>query len=297
MSAGLTLGAVDTPLTNRAADFLAAGPADAQALISHVCQLPGAPLNIAEHMAAALFAGHKRFARDLDGRWRLRESSSPVYSAIATNELSRQSFAVVDVETTGSLAYGGDRVTEVAVVIVRDGVATTVFDTLINPDRAIPPAITSITNITSEMVRNAPRFTEVCDQLLGALEGHVFVAHNVRFDWRFLSMEIERATRKALVGRMLCTVKMAKKLLPRLRRRNLDAVSSYYGIENRARHRAGGDAEATAQAFIRMLDAARDRGCSTLSDVEDLLARGTGARKRRRRASALPHSVSDDSTA
>ena len=74
MTAGLTLGDADTPLTTRAAELLATGPADAQALISYVCQLPGAPLNIAEHMAAALFAGHQRFVRDRDGRWRLREA-------------------------------------------------------------------------------------------------------------------------------------------------------------------------------------------------------------------------------
>jgi DNA polymerase-3 subunit epsilon len=297
MTGALTLGATDTPLTLRAADFLAAGPADAQTLISHVCQLPSAPPNIAEHMAAALFAGHQRFARGIDGRWTLRERAPGPYGAVVSTELRRQSFAVVDVETTGAMAYGGDRVTEVAVVVVKDGVATTVFDTLINPDRAIPSAITAITTITSEMVRRAPRFADVCDQLLGALEGHVFVAHNARFDWRFLSMEIERATRKALIGRHLCTVKLAKKLLPRLRRRNLDAVANYYGIINKARHRAGGDALATAQAFIRMLDEARDRDCDTLEELEHIMTTRTPGRRRRRRPSALPHSVSDDTTA
>ena len=64
MATGLTLGGADTTLTERAAEFLAAGPADAQSLMSYVCQLPGAPRNVAEHMATALFAGHQRFARD-----------------------------------------------------------------------------------------------------------------------------------------------------------------------------------------------------------------------------------------
>lgn len=299
MAAGLTLGATDTPLTSRAAEFLSTGPADAQALISHVCQLPGAPRNIAEHMAAALFAGHQRFARDHDGRWRLRESAPDgSWSAVQTNDLHRQSFVVVDVETTGSRAYGGDRVTEIAAVLVRDGKATTVFDTLINPERPIPPAITSITNITWKMVKDAPKFADVCDQLLGVLEGHVFVAHNAKFDWRFISMEIERATRRPLVGHSLCTVRMARRLLPQLRRRNLDSVSAFYGVENTARHRAGGDAEATAKVFLHLLDAARDNGCATLDDVQHLLsARTAGRKKRRRRPPALPHSASDDSSA
>src|SRR3954468_7433998 len=71
--AGLTLGNADTPLTQRAADYLATGPADPQTLISYVCQLPGAPMSVAEHMAAALFAGHQKFVRSGDGRWMLRE--------------------------------------------------------------------------------------------------------------------------------------------------------------------------------------------------------------------------------
>jgi DNA polymerase-3 subunit epsilon len=249
-------------------------------------------------MAAALFAGHKRFARGVDGRWRLREAE-PVstWSAATSVDLSRQSFVVVDVETTGSRALAGDRITEIAVVLVRGGVATTVFDTLINPERPIPPQITAITNITWSMVKNAPKFAEVCDQLLGVLEGHVFVAHNAAFDWRFVSTEVERVTRRPLVGRTLCTVRLSRQLLPRLSRRNLDAISAYYDIVNTARHRAGGDAVATAKVFLRLLDAARDRDCETLEDVQRLLAARTSRRKKKRRPPALPHSASDDSYA
>lgn len=295
---GLTLGSAESVLTARAADLLAAGPADAQTLISHVCLLPGAPLNVAEHMAAALFAGHRRFARDTDGRWMLREPlPASGWTVPAIREIHRESFAVVDVETTGSNLRAGHRITEVAVVLVRDGVATTVLDTLVNPERPIPPSITAVTNITWSMVRNAPRFRDVCDQLLGVLEGHVFVAHNAMFDWRFLSMEIERATRRPLEGRTLCTVRMARRLMPQLRRRNLDALSAYYDIVNTARHRAGGDARATARVFLRLLDAARDHGCATLDDLDGLLSRRTGKKKRTRRPPALPHSVTDDNVA
>ena len=298
MTSGLTLGDADSLLTNRAADFLAAGPADAATLISYVCQLPGAPAHVAEHLASALFAGQQRFVRDLDGRWRLRHAPlSPVGSSASANVLHGESFVVVDVETTGTSPLAGDRVTEVAVVQVRDGVATPVFDTLINPDRAIPPAIVAITNITWEMVKDAPRFADVCDQLLGVLEGNVFVAHNAAFDWRFLSAEIERVTRRPLRGRKLCTVRMARRLLPQVRRRNLDSLAHYYGIDNTARHRAGGDAIATAHVLLRLLDAARDRGCATLDDLDALLRAGTGARKRARRPPAMPRPVNDDTTA
>jgi DNA polymerase-3 subunit epsilon len=292
----LTLGNSDTLLTSRAADFLAAGPADAQSLISYVCQLPGAPATVAEHMATALFAGHARFARDRVGRWMLREAGA-IAEANVLRRLDQESFVVVDCETTGSRSMAGDRITEVAVVRVHDGRAEMIFETLVNPDRPIPPAVMALTNITWEMVRRAPRFAEICDQLLGALEGSVFVAHNAGFDWRFLSNEITRATRRPLVGQRLCTVRMARHFLPQLRRRNLDSLSDYYGIVNTARHRAGGDAMATAKVFLRFLREARSRDCDTLDDLERLLRQPSRKKKRRRRPPAMPHGVSDDRTA
>jgi DNA polymerase III epsilon subunit family exonuclease len=336
---GLSLGNAETLLTQRAADYLAAGPADPQALISHVCQINGAARGVAEHMAAALFAGHQRFARTADGFWTLRDVYHPEPTLAAgmgsslrakgsrgqpavavadapphdahlcgahhaghvfrdhDDALANESFVVVDTETTGSRAWNGDRITEIAVVRVHRGVAECVFDTLVNPDRPIPPSVTALTNITWDMVRTAPRFRDICPQLLGVLEGNVFVAHNASFDWRFLSAEIERVTGRPLQGRRICTVKLARKVLPHLRRRNLDALQNFYGVENHARHRAGGDAIATASVFLRMLDAARDRGYQSLDDLESAISRGTGGRKRRRRPPALPHSASDDSYA
>ena len=228
-------------------------------------------------MAAALFAGHQKFARDVDGRWRLRGAITQTVTRARRDgscESSRSSWWTS--RRPGSRATHGDRVTEIAAVLVRGGVATTVFDTLINPERPIPPQITALTNITSAMVRSAPTFAEVCEQLLGVLEGHVFVAHNATFDWRFISMEVERATGRRLEGVSLCTVRMLRRLVPHLRRRNLDAVAAHYGIEITARHRAGGDAVATAQVFLRLLEAARAQGCATLDDVQRLVAQRTG---------------------
>lgn len=294
--AGVTVAAKDTLLTLRALDYLSSGPADAQTLIAHVCQLPRMPAAVAEHMATALFAGQHRFVREPDGRWGLfskRESRPPVRS----DHLSGLTYAVVDVETTGGRAYGGDRITEVAVVEVRDGVATMVFETLVNPERPIPPWVSRLTNISAEMVRHAPTFREVCEQLLGVLDGRVFVAHNANFDWRFVNMEVDRATGRRLEGRRLCTVKLARKLLPELRRRSLDHVSLHYGVEIANRHRAGGDAFATAQVFVRMLNDARRRGCGNWYDLQVLMTTPIPKRRRTRRPPALPRPVDRDTTA
>jgi DNA polymerase III subunit epsilon len=292
-TAGVTVQARETLLTRRAVDYLAAGPADARTLIAHVCQLPSMPPAIAEHMAIALFAGHRGFVREPDGRWGLvRDVEFPTRDA-----LSALSYAVVDVEATGGRTNGGDRITEVAVVEVKDGRATTVFETLINPQRAIPPWVSRLTNISWEMVKDAPVFAEVCDQLLGVLDGRVFVAHNANFDWRFLSMEIERATGRTVGGRRLCTVRMTKKLLPGLRRRSLDHVAMHYGVEIKRRHRAGGDAVATAQVFLRLMEDARREGCATWHDLQRLLIAPVPARRRTRRPPAMPRPIDKDTTA
>ena len=235
---------------NRAVDLLAGGPADAVTLVAHACGLSGAPAPVAEHMAAVLL-DDPRFYRQLDGRWAL---TPPREAARATT------YAVVDVETTGGPFHSGHRITEVAVVVVRDGAIHDVYETLVNPERSIPPYISALTHITWDMVRDKPTFGEIRDDLLAALHRKVFVAHNVAFDWKFVSAELARSGSPPLAARRLCTVKLARRVLPQLRRRNLDSVSRYYGVRNKARHRAGGDAVATAECLIYMLRDAAERG-------------------------------------
>jgi DNA polymerase-3 subunit epsilon len=290
-------------LTERASDYLRAGPADSRSLIASVCQLSALPEVVAEHMAVSLLGGHPRFARTLDGRGRLSECAAPAgraQPADAEPMLASLSFAVVDVETTGSRPDGGDRITEIAVVTVRDGRIAGVFETLVNPERSIPAFITRLTNISWEMVCDKAPFRDVCDDVLRALEGHVFVAHNAAFDWRFVSAEVARARGRELTGRRLCTVRLARRLLPQLRSRSLDWVARHYDVEIEPgkRHRAAGDALATAHCLIRLLDDARHHGCERWSDLERLLAVTRLARKRRgRRPPAMPRPVDRDTTA
>jgi DNA polymerase-3 subunit epsilon len=196
------------------------------------------------------------------------------------DELRAVSFAVVDVETTGGRVHGGDRIMEVAVVHVRDGVARTAVDVLVNPQRPISPFVSRLTGIRWEHVHEAPTFGDVADEVLEALEDQVFVAQNVRFDWRFLSAELQRSVGRGLRGRRLCTVKMARKILPHLRRRNLDALAWHYEVPIIGRHRAGGDARATAQVLIRMLADARRRDIDTWGHLNAFLKlpRSTPAR-------------------
>ncbi len=295
MSHGIALRPAERLLVGRARDYLAAGPADAVELVAHVCQLPRPPRSVADHMAGALLGDFPEFRRIEDGRWALvRPEPAPGAGGELLRELS---YAVVDVETTGGRPDAGDRVTEVAAVIVRGGEIVDVYETLVNPQRPIPPFITQLTNISWAMVKDAPVFPDVCARLCDMLRGHVFVAHNATFDWKFVTAEVARASGSSLDGRRLCTVRLARRLLPQLPRRSLDYVARHYGVEIGARHRAAGDAIATARVLLRLLDDAADRGVATWQDLDRLLTTPGGSARRSRRRSGLPAPVDKDTTA
>jgi DNA polymerase-3 subunit epsilon len=255
-------------------------------LIEHVCRLPGAPKAVAEQLALSLFVDVPDVQRSDDGRWALVQERAvfarPVRDGFSRG-LDSLSYVVVDVETTGGSPFGGDRITEFCAVTVLNGQIADVFETLVNPQRPIPPKVTRLTRITWEMVRHAPTIREVSARIADVLRGHLFVAHNAAFDWRFVSSELSRYGGQTLAGERLCTVKLARAVVPNIRRRSLDSLSYFYGIENHARHRAGGDAVATAKVLLRLLAAARERGCETLEDLRMLTRRPTRKNRHRRR--------------
>lgn len=267
-------------LADRALERLLRGPEKAVLLAREVFGLVRAPDAVAERMAVALLGADPRVKRLPDGRWAV------VAQAAGSPLIEDAAFAVVDVETTGSHAGGSDRVTEVAVVVVQGARCEIAIDTLVNPERPISPLVTSITKITNAMVRNAPTFDVVADQVLAELAGRVFVAHNVRFDWHFLRAEFGRARSLGMEGQKLCTVRLARQLIPGLPSYGLDVVSDYFGVANGARHRAGGDALATGVVLQRLLDMARGKGARTLLDLEQMQAKRKKRRKGKRRTSA-----------
>jgi len=286
-----------TLLTEKAAKYLATGPADVVDLIGHVCNLPGAPRIVAEHMAQVIFSGRAEFELDPVGRWSLApRAPMPVAAAASGNSgIGSLSYVVVDVETTGG-RFPLHRVTEFAAVIVKNGEIAEVFETLVNPERPIPPFVSRLTRITWDMVKHKPNFRGIAPRVLDLLEGNVFAAHNAAFDWSFVTDEVRRATGAELVGRQVCTVRLARQLLPHLPRRSLDYVANHYGVEITQRHRAGGDALATAHCLIRLLDDAAQRGCTTWEDLDSLM-RKRKPKKRKSRRSALPSPVTKDTTA
>lgn len=160
-------------------------------------------------------------------------------------------YAIVDIETTGGYA-ANHRITEIA-IYHHDGISIRdQYHTLINPGRHIPYYITGLTGITSEMVFGAPSFDEVAPEILDQLDGKVFVAHNAHFDYSFLKKEFEMVGIK-WQSRKLCTVRLSRKILPGLRSYSLGSLARSLGVPIVNRHRAGGDAAATAKIFHELL--------------------------------------------
>jgi DNA polymerase-3 subunit epsilon len=265
-------------LLDRVLDTLRDGPRAAMTLCHRVLGLPGAQEAVCERIAIALLGADPRVRQLTDGRWGL------VPEAQGSPLLDEISFAVVDVETTGMRAIGHDRITEIAVVVVHGGRREVVLDSLVNPGRPIPPAICAITNITNDMVQGAPRFAEVADQVLAALAGRVFVAHNARFDWNFVSAEIQRARDLALDGPRLCTVRLARRLVRGVRSCGLDNLTQHFGFANPARHRAAGDALVTADLLQQLLRLAHEEGARTLQDLTAIASRRIKRGRRKRLA-------------
>lgn len=160
-------------------------------------------------------------------------------------------FVIIDIETTGNNPKYSN-ITELAVYQHNGQKVVNHFTTLINPEIDIPYYITRLTGINNEMVEKAPKFYEIAKTLLELLKGNIFVAHNVSFDYQFIKTEYARLGYN-FNSKTLCTVKMAKQLLPGHQSYSLGKLCSDLGIEINGRHRAVGDALATVKLFEILL--------------------------------------------
>lgn len=271
------MSAAPRGLVHKAADVLRDGPLHTLSLAREVLGLRGHE-GAASAAIFSLLGGDERFLVDSRGNW----SMAPGASALG-RPLEELSYAVVDVETTGGGVHRGHRITEIAVVEVRDGAVVDEWESLVNPGRSIPSMIQSLTGITPGMVRDAPYFEHLAPEVYSRLEGRVFVAHNAGFDWRFVSASLVDAGAELPPVQRLCTVRLARALVPGLRRRNLDALTRHFGVPVHARHRAYGDALATARILLRLLDEARGLGIADLEALRHHLRRGRSRKKREAR--------------
>ncbi len=164
-------------------------------------------------------------------------------------------YIVIDVETTGSDPVF-NKVMDIACVVVYEGEIIHKYSSLVNPHQAIPSFIENMTGINWKMTQKAPEADEVFPHVsdLLSLPNAVFVAHNVTFDWRFVKFSLNSCGLSIPDIQQLCSLKIARKIINGDTKKNLSALSNYFDIRIQNRHRALGDAEATAKILIKLID-------------------------------------------
>ncbi len=201
------------------------------------------------------------------GRWSLTDTD------LEYLPLSKLTFTVVDVETTGT-SPPADRITELAACRVKGGRIVERFSSLVNPQKRVPGPITRLTGITTAMVRWAPSSAVVLKAFRRFLGRSVFVAHNVSFDWAFVDHELRLATKRGLECPALCTLLLSRRLYPTWHGHGLEAAAEKLGIKIASRHRAWADAEAAARLLVKFLRLLGDRDVDALAEVRIFLKTG-----------------------
>ncbi|PIR43741.1 hypothetical protein COV24_01125 [candidate division WWE3 bacterium CG10_big_fil_rev_8_21_14_0_10_32_10] len=164
--------------------------------------------------------------------------------------MSNKIYSIVDTETTGLNPRWG-RVIDIAVVSVKEGKVINKYETLVNPGQNISKFISSYTGINNKLVKKAPEFIDISYNLKDLLDNTIVIAHNAMFDISFLKNEFKRVNLDWHTEYM-CTINLCRKLYPTIKKRDLDTLAKNFNVKIENRHRALGDALATARIFTKM---------------------------------------------
>lgn len=194
-----------------------------------------------------------------DRRFKIVENTVELLADDSHSRLLRDlDFVVVDVEATGA-KMPPNRLIELGAYRIRGGRIVDKFLSLVNPEIPIPRFVAVLTGISNDMVRRAPVFAEVAPKWLDFVSDSVLVAHNAPFDTSFLNHEISRVyPGHRMMNPHLCTVRLSRRTLPALSNHRLDTIADFFSIPIISRHRAGSDALATAEIFLRILTELED---------------------------------------
>lgn len=173
-------------------------------------------------------------------------------------------FAIIDLETTGG-NHNSERIIEIGIVLHDGKRKTGEYTTLINPEKEIGGFISTFTGITNSMVRTAPKFQDVAETLLELLDGKIFVAHNAKFDYNFIKSEFRRLN-IPFTQKNICTVQLSRKIFPQIKSHSLGNLCRDLGLPVDNRHRAFGDAAATALLLEKLIEFDKNNLLSELLD-------------------------------
>src|SRR2546430_14516688 len=257
----------DSTLVQDAFDLLSAngGRASFADIANSVFCLSHAEEELAAKLIADLIAHDPRFTID-ETHLTLTADSQEL------RLLAEIEFVVLDVEAV-TLRSHPAKIIELGAYRLKGGTIVDEFEKLINPEVALPRFIANLTGISDEMLKHAPLFSEIVGSWLDFADDAVLVAHNSDFGLRLLNLVIGRCfPGYRMRNAELCTVDLARRLMRNLNGHNLDALADHFGFEISRRHRAAGDAFATARLFIQLLDQLETHGVRSLAQARDFRA-------------------------
>jgi len=257
----------DSTLVQDAFDLLSAngGRASFADIANSVFCLSHAEEELAAKLVADLIAHDPRFT--IDETHLALNADSPERRPLAEID-----FVVLDVEAV-TVRSQPAKIIELGAYRLKAGAIIDEFETLINPEVPLPRFIANLTGISDEMLKHAPLFSEIVSSWLDFAGDAVLVAHNSDFDLRLLNREIGRCfPGYRMRNGELCTVDLARRLMRNLDGHNLDALADHFGFEISRRHRAAGDAFATARLFMQLLNQLESHGMHTLAQARDFRA-------------------------
>lgn len=215
-----------------------------------------------------------------------------MFSEILSSTIEDAEFAILDVETTGLDPMRGDKICEIAVLRTKGTVVTGRYETLIKPGIRIPTTATGIHGITDEDVQCAPYFLDIVERLRRLLQGSVIVAHNARFDLKFLDAELNFTSDITVNNTIVDTLGIARKFYT-FPSNNLGVIAKTVGIPAVGYHRAMADVEITKDVLDYFIRDLRRRGIR-LNTIKDLIrVQGGGIEIDKRRDHILPKVIED----
>jgi DNA polymerase-3 subunit epsilon len=254
--------------------YLTARPAgaDTAELLALLFSGAGSDPELGARIISGILGDDPNFTFDAGtGLWSLRRNS------LLRVPLDQADFVVVDLETAAGRP-APDSIIEIGAYRMRGRQMLDTFQSLVKPGMQIPRFVARLTSITEEMVSAAPAIEIVLPRFREFLGDAVMVAHNAQFDHSFLDFEFRRLFGIGLTNPTLCTLRMARRLLPSIRRRRLDLLAEHFGLSTAGRHRGLGDARMAAELLSIMLEIAAQTGLNRLDRLLDHFSRGIAGR-------------------
>jgi DNA polymerase-3 subunit epsilon len=246
--------------------------ADSRELLAVLFSGAGSDPELGARIISGILAGDPNFVFDsVTGLWSLSRSST------LRIPLDQAEFVVVDLETASARPAPGS-IIEIGAYRMRGRQILESFQSLVQPRMRIPRFVARLTSISDEMVAEARPIEEILPRFRAFLGNAVMVAHNAQFDRAFLDFEFRRLFALGLLNPVLCTLRMARRLLPSLRRRRLDLLAEHFGLSTAGRHRGLGDARMAAELLSIFIEMASQIGLNRLDRLLDHYSRGIAGR-------------------